>query len=181
MEKLLNKTIFTLLIINSFKMKIQRLSIIAIALFLAVSCQPDIEKENESVMSVLMAEADALLAADFDAFKALHTQGELETRIEMGIYGYSVYKGWDKVSDLIRDFLKEGASEDVVNTKENCIVHVSGKSAWVTCDNVWFDRSSQEIFYNNLQIAFLEKQGGSWKISFSAYYTKGDRNEMTIH
>jgi hypothetical protein len=162
-------------------MKIRILSSIVITLFLAVSCQPNVEKEKEAVMSVITAEADALLAGDFEAFQALHIQGELETRIEMGIYGYNVYKGWEKVSSLVHDFLQEAATEDIVNTKENCIVHVSGKSAWLTCDNVWLDRSSREIFYNNLQIAFLEKQGGEWKISFAAYYTKGDQNEMTIH
>lgn len=181
MEKVIIKTIFALESLNSIMMKIQVLSTIGIALLLAVSCQPNIEKEKEAVMAVLMAESDALIAADFEAFKALHTQGELESRIEMGIYGYNVYKGWEKVSGLVKDFLNEEAMGKIVNTKENCIVYVNGKSAWITCDNVWVDRSTEEILYNNLQIAFLEKQGGNWKIAFSAYYTKGDQNEMTVH
>jgi hypothetical protein len=163
-------------------MKLQVLSVIAMAILLGISCQPDIEKEKEAVMSVLRAESDALVAGDFERFKALHTQGELETRIEMGIYGYNVYKGWDRVAALVGDFLEGDLNEDIVNTKENCIVHIIGRSAWVTCDNVWTNRSSgDEIIYNNLQIAFLEKQGGAWKISFAAYYTKGDQSEMTIH
>jgi hypothetical protein len=147
----------------------------------AVSCQPNIQKEEEAVLSVLKAESDALLAGDFERFEELHLKSPVETRIEMGIYGYSVYKGWDRVSGLVRDFLEGERMENVENKKENCIVHVSGKSAWVTCDNVWFNSSSNEIYYNNLQIAFLEKLNGAWKISFSAYYTKGDQNEMTIH
>jgi hypothetical protein len=162
-------------------MKFHVFSTIAVAVLMAVSCQPNTEKEEEAVMSVLQAESDALLAGDFESFEVLHTQSALETRIEMGIYGYSVYKGWDRVSGLIRDFLEGERMENVENKKENCIVHVNGNSAWVTCDNVWYNSSSNEIYYNNLQIAFLEKRSAAWKISFSAYYTKGDRNEMTIH
>ena len=163
-------------------MKFQLFPTIAVAVLVAVSCQPNTEKEEQAVMSVLEAESDALLAGDFESFMALHVQGALETRIEMGIYGYNVYKGWDRVSNLVNDFMEGGPMENLENRKENCIVHVNGKSAWVTCDNVWYNKSAgNEIYSNNLQIAFLEKLNGAWKISFSAYYTKGDQNEMTIH
>ena len=163
-------------------MKFQLFLSIAVAVLTAVSCQPNNDEEEQAVMSVLAAESDALLAGDFESFMAQHVKGELETRVEMGIYGYNVYKGWDRVSGLVRDFLEGGSMENLENKKENCIVHVNGKSAWVTCDNVWYDKSdSNEIYSNNLQIAFLEKLNGAWKISFSAYYTKGDQNEMTIH
>lgn len=163
-------------------MKLSLFSVIIMMVIIGFSCQPDTEKEKEAIMAVLKAESDALVAGDFESFKALHTQNELETRIEMGVYGYNVIKGWDRISAFIGDFMKAGPHEGIENTKENCIVEVNGQSAWVTCDNVWIDRSApEEILYNNLQIAFLEKQAGSWKISFSAYYTKGDQNEMTIH
>lgn len=163
-------------------MKLHALSIFTLVAFLSVSCQPDAEREKEAIMAVLEAESNALVAGDFESFKTLHSQNEQETRVEMGVYGYNVIKGWDRVADFVGDFMESGPHEDIENIKENCIVHVSGKSAWVTCDNVWIDRSAQdEILYNNLQIAFLEKQGNAWKISFSAYYTKGDQNEMTIH
>jgi len=163
-------------------MNLHVLPVLTMVALLAVSCQADVEREQEAVMAVLKAESDAMITGDFDSFKELHTQSELETRIEMGIYGYNVYRGWDRVSALVGDFLDGDPQENLVNTKENCIVRISGKSAWVTCDNVWTDRSSpDQILYNNLQIAFLEKQGGTWKISFSAYYTKGDQTEMTIH
>lgn len=163
-------------------MKLHVLFLVVLMVFLGVSCQPDTEKEKEAIMSVLKAESDALVAGDFESFKALHSQNDQETRIEMGVYGYNVIKGWERVADFVGDFMESGPHEGIENTKENCIVHISGKSAWVTCDNVWIDRSSQdEILYNNLQIAFLEKHGNAWKISFAAYYTKGDQNEMTIH
>lgn len=163
-------------------MKIHVLSVVAMVTILGFSCQSDPEKEGEAIMAVLNAESDALIAGDLEAFNALHTRSAQETRIEMGIYGYNVIKGWDRVSAFVGDYLEGGPYGEIENNKENCIVHVSGKSAWATCDNVWIDRSApDEILYNNLQIAFLEKQGGQWKISFSAYYTKGDPNEMTIH
>ncbi len=182
MENLIFQTIFVIPPLNSLRMKNHVLTTIALATLFLVSCQPNIEKEEEAVMSILKAESDALIAGDFEAYQALHVQNEHETRIEMGIYGYNVYKGWEKVSALVSDFLDAGSSHNLVNKKENCIVHVSGKSAWVTCDNLWLDQSAEEeILYNNLQITFLEKQSGTWKISFSAYYTKGDQTEMTVH
>ena len=156
--------------------------IVPMAIFLTISCQPDTEAEKEAVMNILRQEADALIAGDFDSFKELHLQDELESRIEMGIYGYNVFKGWDKVSELIKDFLSTPHKENYKNKKENCIIKVSRNSAWVTCDNIWYSNSNpDEILYNNLQIVFLEKVKGDWKISLSAYYSKGDENLMTIH
>ena len=69
-------------------MKLHVLFLVFIMVFLCGSCQPDAEMEKEAVMSVLKAESDALVAGDFESFKALHSQNEQETRIEMGIYGY---------------------------------------------------------------------------------------------
>lgn len=182
MENLNIRTIFVPTLQNSVGMKNYILTTVAIATLLLGSCQPSTDSEEEAILSTLQAESDALITGDFEAFQALHVQSELETRVEMGIYGYRVYKGWDNVSALVGDFMDAGSTESLVNKKENCIVHVSGKSAWVTCDNLWmYSSAPDQILYNNLQITFLEKRSGTWKISFSAYYTKGDQSEMTIH
>ena len=63
--------------------------------------------------------------------------------------------------------------DNLVNTKENVIIKVAENSAWLTCDNIWtWTVEGEPIGYNNIQILFLEKIKGDWKISFSSFYSK---------
>jgi len=63
--------------------------------------------------------------------------------------------------------------EKPVNTKENMVIKVTGNTAWLTYDNKW-EWTNDGIIggYNNIQIIFLEKIKGEWKISFAAIYSK---------
>ncbi|MFO7670407.1 MAG: nuclear transport factor 2 family protein [Bacteroidales bacterium] len=139
------------------------------------SCETKIntEKEKKAIMEVLYKEAEAIKAGDLDGLFALHTQDSLETRIELGIYGYNTIKGWDNVKALLRDAVQGLQHPYAVNTKENVIIKVAGNSAWLTCDNIWtwnLDGDSQG--YSNIQVVFFEKIKGEWKISFASYYSK---------
>jgi len=149
----------------------------ALVLLFSFSCQQvkNPSKEKEAILAVLEEESAAVLAGDFERYRNMHVQDDLETRIEMGIHNYHVYKGWNKIEPVMRDFIEGGMNDDAVNRKENLIMDVNGKSAWLTCDNIWQTKSSpQEVLYNNIQIVFLERIRGEWKISFAAYYTKGE-------
>lgn len=133
-------------------------------------------------MSLLEEESAATIAGDFEKYSATHIQDDLETRVEMGIYGHHVYKGWEEVSRVMRDFIEGHPGGNAVNRKENVIMKVTGNTAWLTCDNIWISEDTPgEILYNNLQIVFFEKVKGAWKISFSAYYSKGDINESNYY
>ena len=153
-------------------------SFFAILIIAATSCQlvTDVEKEKEAILAVLQEESDASLAMDKERVFALHVKDDLETRLELGEYGYNTYKGWDEVSGLLGDALSgDGAlmGENAVNRKENMIIKVTGNTAWLTCDNIWeWNIDGDKGGYSNIQVNFLEKIQGEWKISFAAYYSK---------
>ena len=68
--------------------------------------------------------------------------------------------------------------ENSRNLKENVILKVVDDCAWVTCDNIWkWDYEGEPGGFENLQITFLEKVEGEWKISFSAFIVKPQPEE----
>jgi len=146
-----------------------------VALVVGTSCQPkvNIEKEKEAILAVVIEESEGMRTMDMERVIATHIQDSDETRLELGVYGYNVYQGWDKIESLLGDYLEGGQHSNEVNSKENVIIKVTGNSAWLTCDNVWRSGTdSDEVVFSNIQITFLEKVKGEWKISFSAYYSK---------
>ncbi len=53
------------------------------------------------------------------------------------------------------------------------VIKVTGNTAWLTCDNIWeWTIDGNKGGYSNIQVTFLEKIKGEWKISFAAYYSK---------
>ena len=148
----------------------------AIFIIAGTSCQQkvNIEKEKEAILTVLYEEGAAAIAKDKERVFDVHVQDSMESRLELGIYGYNIYKGWDEVKNLLDDFVGGDLQlANPVNVKENVILKVAGKSAWLTCDNLWtWSVDGVQGGYNNIQIVFLEKIKGEWKISFTAYYTK---------
>lgn len=146
-----------------------------LALIVGTSCQPkvNVEKEKEAILAVLLEEADAAEAMDKDRVYATHIQGSEEKRLELGVYGYRSYDGWDEVEALLGDFLEGEPSENFKISKENVQIKVSGTAAWLLCDNVLqWGSGDEKDGYSNIQIVFLEKVKGEWKISLSAYYNK---------
>jgi hypothetical protein len=159
-------------------MKIFVGTILAILVIAGTSCQQaiNVEKEKEAILAVLQEEGDAALAKDKDRMFALHVQDELETRLELGEYGFNTYTGWDEVGVLLGDALSGDGTlieANAVNKKENMIIKVTGNTAWLTCDNIWeWTTDGVTGGYSNIQVTFLEKMKGEWKISFAAYYSK---------
>jgi len=153
-------------------------SFFAILFIAATSCQQviNVEKEKEAIMAVLEEESAAALAQDKERVFALHVQDDLETRLELGEYGFNTYKGWDEVGGLLGDALSgegELIEANAINRKENMIIKVTGNTAWLTCDNIWeWTTDGVAGGYSNIQVTFLEKIKGEWKISFAAYYSK---------
>ena len=159
-------------------MKIFVGTILAILLIAGTSCEQtvNVEKEKEAILAVLEEEGKAMLAKDKERLFALHVQDDLETRLELGEYGFNTYKGWGEVSGLLGDAVGGDGqlmNANAVNRKENMIIKVTGKTAWLTCDNIWeFNNDGEKGGYSNIQVNFLEKIKGEWKISFAAYYSK---------
>lgn len=157
-------------------MKIIVGTIFVLLVFAQISCQQavDIEKEKEAIMAVLHEEGEAALAKDMERMFALHVQDETETRLEMGQYGHTRYNGWEEVKGLLGDYLGgegELGGDNPVNTRDNVVIKVNGNTAWLVCDNMWeWTVDGVKDGYSNVQITFLEKIQGEWKISFAAYY-----------
>jgi hypothetical protein len=161
-------------------MKLSIISVLAISILSAFSCQRENpEKEKAAIMEVLKEEAAATVSGDFERYQATHLQDDLETRVEMGIYNYNIYKGWDEVGKVMNDYIHGNSISNAVNRKENVRIKVNGNSAWLLCDNIWeTDAPEKHILVNNLQTVFLEKVNGVWKISFASYYSKGNPDEI---
>jgi hypothetical protein len=151
------------------------LPLLAIFLLVGVSCQSgssDLNSE-EALLAVLQQEAEAFIAGDLEAVFALHTQDSKETRLELGIHGFNVYQGWEKIKPLLTDAAPGMQNIDAVNTRENVISKISGNTAWLSCDNVWeWTVNGEPTGFSNLQVIFFEKVKGQWKISFASYYSK---------
>lgn len=146
-----------------------------IVVALVTSCQPkvNVEKETKAILAVLQEEAEGLKTMDKERVYATHMQGSQETRMELGVYGFNIYEGWDEIESLLGDYLEGGPHMNHINAKENVILKITGNSAWLTCDNVWRGTTEDgKDEFSNIQIVFMEKVKGEWKISFSAYYNK---------
>ena len=145
-----------------------------VAVLMGTSCQPkvNLEKEKEAIMAVLREESEGLKAMDKDRIFSTHIQDSDEVRMELGVYGFNTYHGWDKIEALLGDYVEGSEPLALENSKQNVILKVTGNTAWLTCDNVWKDKNGGEGGFSNIQIVFLEKVKGEWKISFSAYYSK---------
>lgn len=151
-------------------------SLFVILLLIGTSCQTgiNVENEEEALLDVLHQEAEAMLAGDMEAVFALHTQDVQETRLELGVFGYNTYEGWDAIKTLLVDAAPGLKHANIVNVKENVISKVNGNSAWLKCDNIWKwnDDGGEQEGYDNLQVVFFEKIKGEWKIAFASYYNK---------
>jgi len=148
----------------------------AIILLIGTSCQTgtSAENEEEALLEVLHKEATAMLAGDMETVFALHTQDVKETRLELGVFGYNTFEGWDEIKTFIVDAASGLNHANIVNVKENVVSKVNGNSAWLACDNIWKwnDDGGEQEGYDNLQVVFFEKIKGEWKISFASYYNK---------
>jgi ketosteroid isomerase-like protein len=151
----------------------------AIIFITCISCneKTDVTKEKEAVLKVLQEEGDAFAANDLDRLSVIYIQDSTQTRLAQGPDAVSVYKGWSALRQLYEDYFKLNSTDsswvNPKNTKENVIIKVAGNSAWVLCDNIWdYDYQNVHEKQTNMQIAFLEKINGEWKISFDAFIQK---------
>lgn len=148
--------------------------VLAAFLFLS-ACQQsfDIEKEKEAIIKVINAETEAYLDRDFEAMFETHLQDSLNMRLTAGADNYVFLEGWEDVSK----HMTGNQTEDDLRTdlhikveKSNYRMKVYPDAAFVVCDQKWvsnYDGDSTEI--NSIQVRFLEKIDGEWKISFVSF------------
>lgn len=127
-------------------------------------------------MALIQEEGDAAAAMDMDRLFAVHVQDESDTRLS----GTKVYSGWDEIKSLFESWIEMDRTgfEDPENLKENVILKVIDDCAWLICDNIWeWNYEGERDSRVNIQITFLEKIEGKWKISFNAFVAKDEPEE----
>lgn len=158
--------------------KIMRYSILCFAVVLAMaftSCeQPlDFEEEKAAIIKVINQETNAYLERDFEAVFATHVHDSMNIRLTAGADNYVFLEGWDEVAkhlsgDETEDDLSPGLNISV--EKSNYRMKIYPNSAWVVCDQKWTSRFDEDVTeINSIQVRFMEKIDGEWKISFVSW------------
>ncbi len=156
-------------------MRYSLLFIVFVFVALTTGCEQtiDTEKEKAAIIEVINLETDAYLARDFETMYSTHLQDSLNMRLTAGADNYVFLEGWEDVSthmtgDETEDEL--GADRHISVTKSNFRIKLHPGSAFVVCDQKWtsdFGGDVTEI--NSIQVRYLEKIDGEWKISFISF------------
>ncbi len=142
----------------------------------------DMEKEREAIIKVINTETDAYLARDFETMYATHVHDSLNMRLTAGADNYVFAEGWENVSkhmsgDQTEDIL--GPDLHIKVEKYNWRMKIYPTTAFVVCDQTWtstYDDDVTEI--KSIQVRFLEKIEGEWKISFVSFIGTSGYDEI---
>ncbi len=149
------------------------LAVVLMAMSTACESSFDMEKEKRAIIKVINEETKTYLARDFEAMSATHVHDSLNMRLSAGADSYVFLEGWEDVSRHMRS----DATEDDLSTdihikveKFNYRMKVYPGSAFVVCDQKWTSNYGDELTeINSIQVRFLEKIEGEWKIAFVSF------------
>jgi len=164
-----------------------RYSILILTTLLAVilsGCEQavDMEKEKAAIIEVINMETDAYLERDFESMYATHVHDSLNMRLTAGADNYVFAEGWEDVSkhmsgDETEDNL--GSDLHISVEKSNYRMKIYPSSAFVVCDQKWTSTFGEDVTeINSIQVRFLEKIEGEWKISFVSFIGTSGYEEM---
>ncbi len=155
-----------------------RYTILSLFVFVALvftSCeQPiDFEKEKAAIIEVMRQETQTYIDRDFEAMYATHVQDSMNMRLSAGADNYVFAEGWEEVAkhmtgDQTEDDL--GSDLHIAFDKYNYRMKIYPSSAFVVCDQKWTSSYGEDVTeINSIQVRFLEKIKGEWKISFVSF------------
>lgn len=158
-------------------MKRPGIFIIALLVITLVSCRNtiDVEAEKQAIIDVINAETEAYLAFDFEKVKSFYVQDSLNFRLTTGADDHVFLEGWDQIELFFSDELIEGNPHAPTDThinvsKNNYRIRVYEESAYVICSERWtYSMPDRVIEINSLQVRFMEKVDGAWKIAFLSF------------
>ena len=149
------------------------LATLAAAIFSGCEQAIDMEKEKAAIIKVINEETDAYLARDFEAMYATHVHDSLNMRLTAGADNYVFAEGWEEVSKhMSGDETEDDLTPDLhINVeKSNYRMKIYPNSAFVVCDQKWTSTYGEDVTeINSIQVRFLEKIEGEWKISFVSF------------
>ncbi len=167
-------------------MKDTALTILAILVLALAGCKQeetvDYEKERAAIIEVINKETNAYLERDFEAVYNTHVHDSLNMRATAGPNNYVFLEGWDEVSrHLASDETEDDLSPDLhINVeKSNYRMKIYPQSAFVVCDQVWTSRYDDDVTeITTIQIRFMEKVDGEWKIRYVSWIDTSAYPEM---
>jgi hypothetical protein len=133
----------------------------------------DYEKERAAIIEVMEKETQTYIDRDFEGMFSTHVQDSLNMRLTAGPSNVVFAEGWDDVSrhmsgDQTEDDL--GPDLHITVEKSNYRMRIHPQSAFVVCDQKWSTKYDEDIVeMNTIQVRFLEKVEGEWKISFVSF------------
>ncbi len=150
-------------------MKYTILFALIIAVFAISGCEKaiDYEKEKAAIIALMEKETQTYIDRDFDGMFSTHVQDSLNMRLTAGASNYVFAQGWEDVSrHMTGDETEDDLGVDIHSTveKTNFRMKIYPQSAFVVCDQKW---TSQ--YEDDMQVRFLEKVEGEWKISFVSF------------
>ena len=156
-------------------MKYTILFALIIAVFTISGCEEalDIEKEKAAIIAVMEKETQTYIDRDFEGMFSTHIQDSTNIRLTAGADNYVFAEGWEDVSrhmtgDETEDDL--GIDLHITVEKTDYRFKICPQSAFVVCNQKWtssFDDDVIEI--KSIQVRYLEKVDGEWKISFVSF------------
>jgi hypothetical protein len=159
-----------------------RLTLAIAALTLAACNQTvDYNKERAAIIKVIQEETDAYLARDYDRLSATHVHDSLNMRLTAGADNYIFLQGWDEVGEFLMSDLTEDdlSANHITVEKSNYRMKIYPSSAFVFFDQKWISRfGDEETELNSIQVRFLEKIEGEWKISCVSWIGTSGYPEM---
>ena len=156
-------------------MKYTILATIILVAFAFTGCeQPmDYEKEKAAIIAVMEKETSTYIDRDFDGMFSTHVQDSLNMRLTAGPSNVVFAQGWEDVSvHMTGDQTEDDLGPDLHITveKTNYRMKIYPQSAFVVCDQKWTTKYDEDVIeMNSIQVRFLEKFEGEWKISFVSF------------
>jgi hypothetical protein len=149
-------------------MKMNVISLLVLSLIAISSCQEqiDIEKEKEAIKAVIENQSLADYARNYEENINSFIQDESLTVLTAGKSGYFYMRGWDEIELAVKE--RYEASPDPTGVKlefDNYKIKVYHESAWAVYDQIKYTAEG-EFISKNLEVRFLEKGDGEWKIVF---------------
>jgi len=155
-----------------------------ISVLMVVGCREsfDADKEKEAIIKLINAETDAYINFDFAALAETHLQDSSNLRLTAGRDAYVFLRGWEHIADYLKEAMKEDEAildANVTVEKSNYRIKVYPECAWVICDEKWtYVYTTETVEIKSIQVRFLEKIDGEWKISFISFVGTSGYDEM---
>ncbi|MDF1570712.1 MAG: nuclear transport factor 2 family protein [Bacteroidales bacterium] len=153
-------------------------SIAAVFAFLMlVSCQQqvDTEADKKAIIDVINAETQAYMDFDFEKVISYYVQDSLNFRLTIGADDHVFLDGWREVEAFFRDELIDSNPNIPEDThvsveKNDYRIKVYENAAYVVCTEKWtYTRPDKLVEIESLQVRFMEKVDGVWKIAFLSF------------